>query len=372
LRTSKKGEADPPVEPRGKPPSSVLALFPNAPRHAQQQEFAPMKMTRQSTIFSVVAAAVALASATLAPFVHAQPVGAPRAVDETIFRANAPKFHQNFSAGNFEANGPLVTADIDVDSNNVRLVGRENFVKRIERYSIPFPGLQLRDRVIVVDGNVAAVNYYLQGEHKGPYGDLPATGRKIEAMSGEVFEFTPDGLMKKLTTVTELDRVADEIKGKITIDQFQPITTLPNGTSSPERRARLRAVAAAFHANFNKRRTAANAALATSDVAINADETHVTGRDALVARLKHLRVAFPDLKIRDEYVLADGDRAAVGYIMEGTQTGPYTTPDGTVMPPTGKPVHVRGVDFLMFNAAGRLRELVVVHNEQDFVTQLKP
>jgi steroid delta-isomerase-like uncharacterized protein len=321
---------------------------------------------------SAIVAAVALASVTLAPSALAQTSGAPRAVDETIFRANASKFHRNFSAGNFEANGPLVTADIDVDSNSVKLVGRENFVKRIQRYLIPFPGLQQRDRVIVVDGNAAAVNYYMQGEHKGPYGDLPATGRKIEVMSGEIFEFTPEGLMKKLTTVTELDRIVDEIKGKVTIDQFRPITTLPNGTASPERRARLRMAAAAFHANFNNRRTAANAALAAPDVAINADETHLSGREALVARLDHLRIAFPDLKIRDEHVLADGDRAAVGYVMEGTQTGPYTAPDGTVMPPTGKPVHVRGIDFLAFNAAGQLCELVVVHNEQDFVTQLKP
>jgi hypothetical protein len=121
----------------------------------------------------------------LVPYAHAQDP------DESLFRANAPKFHRNFSAGRFEMNGPLVTEDIDVDSNNVKLVGRDNFVRRIERYSIPLPRLKLRDRVIVVDGNVAAVNYVLQGRHGGPYGKIAATGNRIEAMSGEVFEFNP-------------------------------------------------------------------------------------------------------------------------------------------------------------------------------------
>src|SRR5271167_1843632 len=119
------------------------------------------------------------------------------AQSDSLYRANAPKFHRNFSAGEFEKNGALVTEDIDVNSNNVHLVGRDNFVKRIERYSIPFPGLQLRDRVIIVDGNVAAVNYVLQGKQTGPYGTIAPTGRTVEAMSGEVFEFDPQGLMKK-------------------------------------------------------------------------------------------------------------------------------------------------------------------------------
>lgn len=293
------------------------------------------------------------------------------AVDEGLFRKNAPQFHRNFSAGQFAKNGALVTPDVDVESNNVKLVGRDAFVKRIERYSVPFPGLQLRDRVIIVDGNVASVNYFLQGEHKGPYGALPATGHKIEAMSGEVFEFDPHGLMKKLITITELDQVEAAIKGTLTVQKFQPVTLLPNGTASPERRAQLRAAAARFDQNINDRRVESSGALAAENVRIDADGRRLTGRAALVELDQRLLTAFPDLQIHDEYVLADGHRAAVEYVMEGTQTRPYRAPDGQVIAPTGKKVRVRGIDFLKFDAATLLAELVRVHNENDFVTQLR-
>jgi predicted ester cyclase len=294
----------------------------------------------------------------------------PTGVDETLVRANAPKFHKNFSAGDFAANGPLVTEDIDVESNNVKLVGRENFVRRIERYSIPFPGLQLRDRFIVVDGNVAAVNYVLQGEHKGPYGSMPATGNKIEAMSGEVFEFDQQGLMKKLITITELDRVEAEIKGTIRIDSFQAIDTLANGTANAERRAALRAAAAAFHRNFNDSHAERNAKLATRDVHINADNITLYGNGALAGMLDRLKKAFPDMHIHDEYVLADGNRAAVEYVMVGRQTGALARADGSTLQPTGKNVRVRGIDFLTFDEAGLLQELIMVHNDADFAAQL--
>jgi predicted ester cyclase len=291
---------------------------------------------------------------------------------DRLFRENAPKFHKNFSAGEFKRNGPLVTSDIDVDSNNVKLVGRDNFVQRIERYSIPFPGLQLRDRVIIVDGNVAAVNYILQGQQNGPYGKIPATGNKVEAMSGEVFEFNPEGLMKKLTTITELNRLEAEISGSIKISGFQRITLLPNGKTSPDKRAGIRALAAMFDQNFNEGHTEKNAALADKNVQVNADNVVLVGRAALVEQRQQLKTAFPDMQIHDEYVLADGNRAAIEYIMEGTQTGPYTASDGSLLAATGKKVRVRGIDFMGFDKRGLLNELVVVHNENDFATQLRP
>ena len=289
---------------------------------------------------------------------------------ERVFRENAPEFHKNFSTGDFDKNGPLVTEDIDVDSNNVKLVGREKFVQRIERYSIPFPGLQLKDRVIIVDGNVAAVNYILQGEHKGPYGKLPPTGNKIEAMSGEVFEFSPQGLMKKLTTITELDRVESEIKGDIKIGVFQKISLQPIEKVDSKTRAIIHAAAAQFHENFNAGKNENNAALAVEDVHINADSQMLQGKRALLDRLQRLKTPFPDLTIHDEYVLTDGERAAVEYTMEGTHTGPLQLPDGSTLPPSGKKVRVRAIDFMDLDKAGLLKEVTVIHNENDFRTQL--
>jgi predicted ester cyclase len=95
------------------------------------------------------------------------------------------------------------------------------------------------------------------------------------------------------------------------------------------------------------------------------------GKKAFAERLDPLKDAFPDMRIHDEYVLADGNRAAVEYIMEGTQSGPFSLPDGTVLPPSGKKVKVRGIEFLEFDKTALLKEVVVVQNQHDFVAQLQ-
>jgi hypothetical protein len=76
--------------------------------------------------------------------------------------------------------------------------------------------------------------------------------------------------------------------------------------------------------------------------------------------------------IRDEYVLVDGNRAVVEYVMEGTQAGPLSLPEKATIAPTGKTVRVRGVRFMTFNEKGLLQDLVQVVNVDDFAAQLTP
>ncbi|HEY4144368.1 ester cyclase [Pinirhizobacter sp.] len=282
----------------------------------------------------------------------------------------ASKFHRNFSNGEIDSNGPLAAPDIHVDSNNVILVGRDKFIERLKRYSVPFPGLQLKDRIVVVDGSRAAVQYVLQGEHKGPYAGIPATGNKIQAMSGEVFEFDKQGLMSKLITITKLDDVMGEIKGSKKIDAFENVTLLPNGNESPAYVAQVRRAASTFHKNFSTGQFDRNGPLVADNIHVNSNGTLLDGKSAFIERIKRYKIPFPNLAIRDEYVLVEGNRAAVEYVMEGTQTGPFTLPDGSVLQPTGKPVRVRGIEFMRFNQAGLLDDLITLSNGDDFVRQL--
>jgi predicted ester cyclase len=287
-----------------------------------------------------------------------------------LIHSKAGKFHANFSAGEFDKNGPLVDENIQVDSNNTKFIGRDNFVERIKRYTVPFPGMQLKDRIVIVDGNKAAVHYILQGEHKGRFGETPASGHKIEAMSGEIFEFNAQGLMDKLITITKLDDVAAEVKGTKKIDAFQEVTLLPTAKEAPEYVAKIRLVASTFHKNFSAGEFDKNGPLVAEDIRINSNGAMLTGRDAFVQRIKRYKVPFPNLQIKDEYVLAEGNRAAVEYIMEGSQTGPFTLPDGTILQPSGKAVKVRGIEFMKFNQEGLLDDLITISNADDFVEQL--
>jgi predicted ester cyclase len=333
-------------------------------------------MTNTSTHLSAVLSALVVAALAVAPGAGAFASDAssmnkqPGSQSIEALHARASKFHANFSSGNIDKNGPLVDENIHVDSNNVVLVGRDKFVERLKRYSVPFPGLQLKDRIVIVDGNMAAVHYILQGEHKGPYGDIPATGNKIEAMSGEVFAFNDKGLMDNLITITKLDDVTAEVKGSKKIEAFQNVTLEPNSKEPPDYVARVRIAAASFHKNFSAGEFDKNGPLVAEDIHINSNDTMLVGRAAFVDRIKRYKKTFAHLAINDEHVLVEGNRAAVEYVMEGTQTGPLTKADGTVIPATGKRVKVRGIEFMRFNKDGLMDDLITISNNDDFVKQL--
>ena len=134
---------------------------------------------------------------------------------------------------------------------------------------------------------------------------------------------------------------------------------------------RNRTIARRFDANYSTGKDAANAALARADVTINADNRKLRGRAAISTRYAALKTAFPDLSVKDEYVIVDGARAALEYVISGTQTGPYKAKDGTVLAPTGKAVHVRGLEFMDFDDTGLLKNLIIIQNNDDFATQLQ-
>ena len=54
-----------------------------------------------------------------------------------------------------------------------------------------------------------------------------------------------------------------------------------------------------------------------------------TGRDAFVDKIRQLRSAFPDLRLRVEQVVAEGDRVTFLWTLTGTNDGPFADQDAT-------------------------------------------
>ncbi len=44
-------------------------------------------------------------------------------------------------------------------------------------------------------------------------------------------------------------------------------------------------------------------------------------------------------------MVEQGDTIAIEYTWAGANTGPFATPDGTKVPPTGKSVEIKGMDL---------------------------
>jgi steroid delta-isomerase-like uncharacterized protein len=70
------------------------------------------------------------------------------------------------------------------------------------------------------------------------------------------------------------------------------------------------------------------------------------GLDAIRERLARDLEAFPDAKYVVESFIGDGDTFGDEWTFTGTNTGAFRLPDGTEIPPTGKPVEVKGMEFV--------------------------
>jgi hypothetical protein len=84
----------------------------------------------------------------------------------------------------------------------------------------------MKDRIVLVDGNVASVHYILQGNQNGPYGKISAFGNKVEGMSAEFFVMNKDALMTNLLTITQLDKLEAQSRGDERVISFQPVSLL--------------------------------------------------------------------------------------------------------------------------------------------------
>ena len=77
-------------------------------------------------------------------------------------------------------------------------------------------------------------------------------------------------------------------------------------------------------------------------------------RAAIRERLANELDAIPDVTHTVVSFVEQDDAFADEWTFVGTQTGPLTLPDGTVLPPTGKRVEVRGMEVVRVGPDGKI------------------
>jgi steroid delta-isomerase-like uncharacterized protein len=70
------------------------------------------------------------------------------------------------------------------------------------------------------------------------------------------------------------------------------------------------------------------------------------GIDAIAERLARDLTAFPDAKYVVNSFFAEGDAFGDEWTFTGTNTGPLRLPDGSEVPATGKPVEIKGMEYV--------------------------
>ena len=92
---------------------------------------------------------------------------------------------------------------------------------------------------------------------------------------------------------------------------------------------------------------------------------HGTDRDAFVAdKIRGLRTSFPDLRLRVDEVVVDGDRVSFLWTLSGTNDGPFADQE-----PTGIPVEFRGMNLERVRD-GRIVEHWSIHDALGLFHQL--
>jgi steroid delta-isomerase-like uncharacterized protein len=92
------------------------------------------------------------------------------------------------------------------------------------------------------------------------------------------------------------------------------------------------------------------------------------GRDHMKEQVSMARAAFPDVHVKVDDLIAEGDKDAARFTFGGTHTGPYVTEMGT-LPPTGKKVEVTGIIIFRF-ADGKIVENREVLDPRGMLQQL--
>jgi len=278
-------------------------------------------------------------------------------------RNNASTFHQNFSTGDFEKNGELVNEKIYVNSNNAIVIGRHNFIERIKRFNTPFPTLQLKDRIIIVDENQVGLLYIMQGTQDGPYGNIPASGNKINVYAAEFFTMDDDAKMKELLTITQLDQLMKQITGADQVASYENVTLLPIKKTDADFKRTIKNNLDFYVQNFNSRDWLNLKKMFLPDAPIIVNGTVFKGADPLIDQLKNLVSEVPDMTYLLIRNVAEGDRGSIAYEVHGTIN------QGTTL--NKKLVDVKQGIHFQFTPEGKISNAVIIFNSNDFQSQLK-
>jgi len=86
--------------------------------------------------------------------------------------------------------------------------------------------------------------------------------------------------------------------------------------------------------------------LYAEDAVQNMPDGIFEGRSKISERLARELAALPDVHFSFGAFVEQGDAFADEWTFVGTHTGPFQLPDGTELPPTGKRVEVKGMEFV--------------------------
>jgi steroid delta-isomerase-like uncharacterized protein len=110
--------------------------------------------------------------------------------------------------------------------------------------------------------------------------------------------------------------------------------------------------------------------LYAEDALQNMPDGTFVGRDAIRDRLAQELIAFPDVNHVVRSFVEQGDAFCDEWTFAGTHTGLLLLPDGRELPPTGKRIEVRGMEYCQVNDNGKLTVDTLYYDNLAVLVQL--
>jgi hypothetical protein len=125
-----------------------------------------------------------------------------------------------------------------------------------------------------------------------------------------------------------------------------------------------------FHKNFDDHQFEKNKAFVISDLHVISNGREFRGAEEYVKSIARFVGPFPDVRITDLQTVVDGNMVAIRFVVTGTHKGDFATPDG-VLHATNRSVKIDGIEYMTFNSAGKLIDLLTVEDVAGLLRQLK-
>ncbi|KAL7928521.1 hypothetical protein V8C35DRAFT_285168 [Trichoderma chlorosporum] len=236
-----------------------------------------------------------------------------------------PNFSKNTPAGAL-TNGLLATPDVDLYFSGSSSLGRAAFVQALAVNTTGGTRAQFLDRLIIVEGNIAALLSADRITFNG-------SDARIETTLAETMIFDKGVLLSRIVSLSEGGLQSAQAAGEIAPPPLETIVRNPIANTSAAFTFKIKEKAAQFNINFNAGNASANGLLATENVTVVSDGRNSTGRASLVNLFTRYKTSVPDLLQHDEFIIGQGNWVATEYIFQGTRNGTFTMINRTKIAP---------------------------------------
>ncbi len=252
-------------------------------------------------------------------------------------------FDDILNRGRYELFAELYTKDFvkHVDRRDYTL---EQEIKAAKGMRIACSDLMMTVDHMTAEGDKVAILYTGRGTNDGPYGGMPATGRKLLSSGTTIYRFSNGKIAEEWTTYNEL-----EILGQL---GYFP------GPGEKNKSVAQRV----FNEIFNQGKFEAANEIYAADF-VNHGQTRDAGLKEDQAAAQMWVQAIPDLVMTVDKILAEGDLVAVLW------TGKGTVKENSGDPAASRKIHTRGITIWRV-ADGKIKEEWSAFDELSLLQQI--